>query len=92
MQLFCKLQKTLKNGFYVDYFFKKFVYYFYLKIITNSFYYLIDKFLTDKFIFMLKVGTNYLRVLSLFLSKTTTITLVKIMIIIALQMFCIIYF
>lgn len=92
MQLFCKLQKSLKNGFYVDYFFKKFIYYFYLKIIANGFYYLIDKYLADKLIFTLKIGTNYLRILSLFLTKVTTISLIKIMLLITLQIFCIIYF
>ena len=49
MKFLYNIQKTLKNGFFLDYFFKNFVLYIYIKLVSTNFNYLIDKYLAEKF-------------------------------------------
>jgi hypothetical protein len=54
MKFFYSIQTTLKNGFYVDYFFKNLFFYLYKKMILSNMFYFIDKFLAEKFFFSIK--------------------------------------
>lgn len=49
-----KFQRSFKNGLYVDYFFKKFFFVFYKKIISTTLFYIFDKYLIEKFFFLIK--------------------------------------
>ncbi len=53
------IQKTFKNGFYLDFYFKKFIFIAYKKIIGVNTLYLLDKYLAEKFIFSIKTFSNY---------------------------------
>lgn len=90
MKFFYNLQKTLKNGFYVDYFFKNFIFFFYKKIISNNFSYLIDKYLAEKLFFMFNNFFKYFTVLNNFLKNLSTVDLIKILLLILIQILLII--
>lgn len=47
-------EKSLKNGFYLDLFFKNIFFNIYSTIIGNSFIYLVDKYLAEKLFFFFK--------------------------------------
>lgn len=90
MKFFYDLQKTIKNGFYVDYFFKNIIFFFYKKIISNNFTYLIDKYLAEKLFFMINQFFKYLTTINNFLKNLTTVDLLKVMILIVIQLLLII--
>lgn len=90
MKFFFNIQKTLKNGFYVDYFFKNFIFYFYKKIISNNFSYLIDKYLAEKLFFMLNQFFKYILIFNNFLKNLSTLDLIKILILFIAQILLII--
>lgn len=54
MKFFILLEKSLKNGFYIDYFFKNLIFYFYKAILGNNLFYFFDKYLTEKVFFFIK--------------------------------------
>jgi hypothetical protein len=54
MKFFVKSQKSLKNGLYIDYFFKNLFFIFYKNVLSNNFIYLVDKFLAEKLFYILK--------------------------------------
>lgn len=47
MKFFFLNEKTYKNNFYFDYFFKNIVFFFFKNITGNNFIYLIDKYLAE---------------------------------------------
>lgn len=54
MKFFILLEKSFKNGFYIDYFFKNLIFYFYKSILGNNFFYFFDKYITEKAFFFMK--------------------------------------
>ncbi len=54
MKFFYSIQTAFKNSFYIDYFFKNIFFYSYKKILSTNLFYLIDKYLTEKFMFNFK--------------------------------------
>jgi hypothetical protein len=85
MKLLQDLQKTFKNGFYIDYFFKNFIFYFYKKIISTNFTYLIDKYLAEKFFFMIKQFFNFFFFLNNFVKKLSFLQIVKLLVLVTIQ-------
>jgi len=58
MKFFFSIQNTLKNTFYIDYFFKNFFFFFYKKVILSNMFYLVDKYLAEKLLFNTKKLSN----------------------------------
>ncbi len=90
MKFYFYIQKVLKNGFYVDYFFKNFIFYFFKKLTSNTFYYLIDKYLAEKFYYMINNFFNYIKLLTNFVKNTSITNLLKIFSLITIQLLLII--
>lgn len=90
MKFLYSIQKTLKNGFYIDYFFKNFIFYIYIKLISTNFNYLIDKFLAERFFFMLKQFFQFFFFLNNFIKQLSILQILKILILISLQIILII--
>lgn len=91
MKLLYNLQKIFKNGFYVDYFFKNFIFYIYIKLISTNFSYLIDKYLAEKFFFMIKQFFQFIYFLNNFIKKLSIIQILKILVLITIQLLLIIF-
>lgn len=90
MKLFILLQKTIKNGFYIDYFFKNLTFFFFKKIITNNFIYLIDKYLAEKFFFMFNQFFKYMKTFNNFFKSLSFLELLKIISLISIQLILVI--
>ena len=90
MKFLYNIQKTLKNGFYLDYFFKNLIFYIYIKLISTNFNFLIDKYLAERFFFMLKQFFQFFFFLNNFIKKLTILQILKIIILISLQILLII--
>lgn len=90
MKFFFNFQKTLKNGFYVDYFFKNFIFYFYKKLISNNLTYLIDKYLAEKLFFMFNQFFKYLKLFNNFFKNLSLIDILKIIVLITIQLLLVI--
>lgn len=90
MKFLYAIQKTLKNGFYIDYFFKNVIFYIYIKLISTNFNYLIDKFLAERFFFMLKQFFQFFFFLNNFIKQLSILQILKILILISLQIILII--
>lgn len=90
MKSLYNLQKTFKNGFYVDYFFKNIIFYIYIKLIATNFSYLIDKYLAEKFFFMLKQFFQFFIFLNNFIKNLSFLQILKIIIFITIQLLIII--
>lgn len=61
MKFLLNNEKILKNGLYLDYFFKNVIFFFYKNLVGNNFIYLIDKYLVEKFFLSLKVFFSYIQ-------------------------------
>lgn len=85
MKLLYNIQKVLKNGFYVDYFFKNFIFYIYIKLISTNFSYLIDKYLAEKLFFMVKQFFQFIFFLNNFIKKLSIIQILKIIVLVSIQ-------
>jgi|688.fasta_scaffold1014091_1 hypothetical protein len=59
MRLIINIEKTLKNGMYLDFIFKNLIFFFYKKIISKNFLFLMDKHFTEYIFFMYKSFCNY---------------------------------
>lgn len=90
MKLFCNLQKTFKNGFYIDYWIKNIIFYFYIKITSTNFFYLIDKFLAEKFFYYFKEIFQFFLFLHNFVKNLTFLQILKLIIIVNFQILLII--
>ena len=90
MKFLYNIQRVLKNGFYVDYFFKNFMFYIYIKLISTNFSYLIDKYLAEKVFFMIKQFFQFFFFLNNFIKKLSISQILKIIILITLQILLVI--
>jgi hypothetical protein len=59
MRLIINVEKTLKNGMYLDFIFKNLIFFFYKKLISKNFLFLTDKYFTEYIFFMYKSFCNY---------------------------------
>ena len=62
MKFFFKNEKSLKNGLYLDYYFKNIVFFFYKKILGNNLLILLERYLTEKCFFFFNSFFNYLNI------------------------------
>jgi len=85
MKFFYNIQVVLKNGFYVDYYFKKFSFYIYKKLISSNMFYLVDKYLVEKFFFNLKKLSKWAGVCFSNLQKMSFTNIIKIFFLISIQ-------
>ena len=90
MKLFVSLQKIIKNGFYIDYFFKNLIFFFFKKLTSNNFIYLIDKYLAEKLFFMVNNFFKYLKTFNNYLKSLSFLELLKIITLITIQLLLII--
>ena len=59
MKLILNMEKVLKNGIYLDFILKNFIFFFYKKIISKNFLFLTDKYFTEYIFFLYKIFCNY---------------------------------
>lgn len=90
MKLFCQLQKTFKNGFYIDYWFKNIVFFIYIKVTSTGFFYLLDKFLAEKFFYFFKQTFQFFFFLNNFIKNLNFLQILKLLILITIQILFII--
>jgi hypothetical protein len=90
MKFLFNFQKVLKNGFYVDYFFKNFIFYIYIKLIATNFSYLIDKYLAEKFFFMIKQFFQFIFFVNNFIKRLSILQILKIIVLVTFQIVLII--
>jgi hypothetical protein len=90
MKFLYNIQKVLKNGFYIDYFFKNFIFFVYIRLISTNFAYLIDKYLAEKVFFMIKQFFQFFFFFSNFMKKLSFFQILKILIFITLQLLLVI--
>jgi hypothetical protein len=83
-------QKALKNGLYLDYFFKNVLFNVYKKFLSINFFYLIDKFIAEKIFFYVKNFFSYFFFINDFVKKLDTPKLIKIILLITIQLLLII--
>lgn len=91
MKFYYYIQRVLKNGFYVDYFFKNLIFFFFKKLTSNNFYYLIDKYLAEKLFYMINNFFNYIKLFTNLFKTLSILNLLKIIILITIQLLLIIY-
>lgn len=84
-ELFIKSEKCLKNGFYLDYFFKNAVFHVNKAILGNNFIYLTDKYLTEKLFFLLKNFFSFFQVFVQNLKNLNFKHLLKLILVISVQ-------
>lgn len=85
MKFLLNNEKALKSGLNLDYFFKITIFYLYKIIIGNNFFYLIDKYLSEKFFFFLNSFFNYFNSIFFTLKQLNFNQIVKISIVLAIQ-------
>lgn len=85
LRFFTNLEKPLKNGLYIDYFFKNIIFYFNKIILGNNFIYLSDKYLTEKVFFFFKNFFSFFQNLLQNLKNMNYKQLIKIIFIITIQ-------
>ena len=81
MKFFFLNEKTYKNNFFLDYFFKNFLFFFYKNMTGNKFIYLIDKYLAETLISSLQKFLSFFFIIfnstkSLNFNKLTQILLI----------------
>ncbi len=84
-------QKILKNGLYLDYFFKNFFFNIYKKFLSLNFFYLVDKFITEKFFFYIKNFFSFFFFFTDYAKKLDATKLIKIVILVFIQLLLIIF-
>lgn len=90
MRLLVTLQHTLKNGFFIDYFFKNIVFSLYTKFILSNFSYIIDKYLAEQFFYHFKKFFSFFFFIGNFVRSLDTLQLIKIIILVLVQLLLII--
>jgi hypothetical protein len=91
MKFFYSIQTALKNTFYIDYFFKNFFFFIYKRVILSNMFYLVDKYLAEKFFFNIKKVSNWLSIINSTIAKMTITTIIKILAVVFIQMLIIIF-
>lgn len=84
-------QKILKNGFYLDFFYKNFIFFFYKNFIKNNLLYFFDKYLIENLIFSIKHLSKYIYIYINITKQLSITTLIKLFIILIFQL-CLIIF
>lgn len=87
MKFFYSIQVALKNTFYIDYIFKNLFFYLYKKIILANMFYLIDKYLAEKFFFCIKRTALWFNFLTVSVHKMSLTLIIKVLFFIILQLF-----
>jgi hypothetical protein len=90
MRFLYEAQKTIKAGFYVDYYFKKIFIFLFKKILQNNFFILLDKFIAEEFFYSIKNFFLNIKVIIDLLKKAKGLTLLKILFFIFLQILIIV--
>lgn len=90
MKFLYNIEKVVKNGFYLDFFFKNFIFFFYKKIIGKNFLFILDKYFTEYIFFFFKSFFNYFLIINNTLKNLTFNQIIKLMIIITIQVFILI--
>ena len=85
MKFFYSIQNALKNTFYIDYFFKNFFFFFYKRIILSNMFYIVDKYLAEKFFFNVKKISNWLSIISSGISKMSIMAIIKVLAVVFIQ-------
>jgi hypothetical protein len=80
-----KIKKYLKNGFYIDFFFKNFVYSINMKITNSTFFHVIDKYLSNIVFNSVKKFTQYIKFLTTILVRQNLKNIILFLIIIIVQ-------
>lgn len=91
MKLLCNLQRVFKNGFYIDYWFKNIIFFIYIKITSTNFFYLIDKFLAEKFFYSFKQVFQFFYFLNNFIKNLNFLQILKLITLITIQILLIIW-
>ena len=91
MKLFLLYEKSFKNGFYLDYYFKNVIIYFYKNILGNNYIYLIDKYIAEKFFFIFKNFLTYISTQFTAIKSLSFIQITKLIIIILIQLLLIFF-
>jgi hypothetical protein len=90
MKFIFELQNTLKNGFYIDYFFKNIIFNLYTKFILSNFSYIVDKYLAEQFFFHFKKFFSFFFFVGNFVKSLDTLQLIKIVFLLVIQILLII--
>lgn len=85
MKFFHNFENILKNGFFLDFLFKNFIFFLYKRIIGKNFLYLMDKYFTEYIFFFLKSLFNYFFTFINLLKNLNFNQLIKIIILLVLQ-------
>jgi hypothetical protein len=91
MKFLLNIEKALKSGLNLDYFFKIITFKTYKLCTGNNFLYLIDKYLAEKILFLFSSFLNYFSVLLNSLGRLNFNQIIKLFLIIVLQLL-LIYF
>lgn len=90
MKFLYNIEKTLKNGLYLDFLFKNFIFYVYKKIIGRNFLFLMDKYFTEYIFFYFKSLSNYFFTFINLLKTLNFNQLIKLLLLIIIQILIII--
>jgi len=90
MKFIVELQNTLKNGFFIDYFFKNVIFSLYTKFILSNFNYIVDRYLAEQFFFHFKKFFSFFFFIGNFIKSLDTLQLIKITVLLAIQLLLII--
>ena len=85
MKFLLNNEKALKSGLNLDYFFKIVMFYLYRLTVGNKFFYVIDKYLAEKFFFQLNSFFNYTNSIFFVIRYLNFNQILKISIILAIQ-------
>ena len=91
MKFFYNLQTTFKNGFYVDYYFKNIFFFVYKKLILSNMFYIVDKYMVEKFFFNIKKLSNWIAIITTSITKMSLVNILKIFFFIATQLIIILF-
>jgi hypothetical protein len=90
MKFLVEAQKSIKAGFYLDYYTKIIFIFIFKKIFQNNFFLVLDKFIAEDFFYSLKKFYSSIIFIIELIKKTKGLTLLKIFFFISLQILVII--
>ena len=86
MNFFLHNEKSIKNGLYLDYYFKNFFFYIYKNIVGNSFICLLDKYLVERLFFSIKKMLDYISYTFFLVKNLNFQQILKLFLIIIIQL------
>lgn len=92
MKYLINLEKHIKSGLYIDYIFKFFIFFVYKNLTGNSFLYLLDKFMFEKFFYHFYNFFLYLNGLTNIVKNMNFVYIIRIFILILIQILFIFFF